>query len=248
VRRLDVQIPTPEGCSNGSLHVPDGDGPWPGVLVFPDAGGVRETLRKMGDRLTSMGYVALIPDVYYRAGEWAPVDVATVFTDPQERARMTALSRVLTHDRIIADSGAYADFLLARPEVAGSAIGTTGYCLGGRMSLIAAGALGGKIAAAASFHGGRLAVADDPSSPHLLADGITATVYVAGAKDDDSFTAAQAELLESALTDAGVDHTIEFYPAHHGFAVPDNPTYDAEADARHWAALHELYLAQLQDS
>ena len=113
------------------------------------------------------------------------------------------------------------------------------------MSVIAAGGLGRKVAAAASFHGGRLAVAGDPSSPHLSADRITATVYVAGSKDDDSFTAEQAELLEGALTDAGVDHTVEFYRAHHGFAVPDNPTYDTEADARHWQALHELYQAHL---
>jgi len=246
MRRLDVQIPAPDGRSNGTLHVPDGDGPWPGVLVFPDGGGARETFRQMGDRLASMGYVALIPDIYYRAGEWAPFDVATLFTDEQERARLSSITSVLTNDRIIADSGAYSDFLLARPEVAGSAIGTTGYCLGGRISLIAAGGLGRKIAAAASFHGGRLAVAGDPSSPHLSADRITATVYVAGAKDDSLFTAEQAKLLESALTDAGADHTVEFYPARHGFAVPDNPTYDTEADARHWEALHQLYRARLQ--
>jgi carboxymethylenebutenolidase len=49
--RLDVQIPVPDGHSRGTLHVPDGDGPWPGVLVFPDAGGVRETFGQMGDRL-----------------------------------------------------------------------------------------------------------------------------------------------------------------------------------------------------
>ena len=128
----------------------------------------------------------------------------------------------------------------------GSAIGTTGYCLGGRLSLIAAGGLGRKIAAAASFHGGRLAVAGDPSSPHLSADRITATVYVAGATEDDSFTTEQAGLLESALTGAGVHHTLEIYPARHGFAVPDNLTYDAEADARHWAALRQLYQAHLQ--
>jgi carboxymethylenebutenolidase len=248
MRRLDVQIPAPDGHSNGTLHLPDLDGPWPGVLVFPDAGGARETFRQMGDRLAGMGYVALIPDIYYRAGEWAPFDVATLFTDEQERARLSSLTSVLTNDRIIADAGAYSDFLLARPEVTGSAIGTTGYCLGGRMSLIAAGGLGRKIAAAASFHGGRLAVAGDPSSPHLSADRVTATVYVAGAKDDGSFTAEQAELLESALTDAGVGHTLEFYAARHGFAVPDNPTYDTEADARHWEALHQLYRTHLQGS
>jgi len=242
---LDVQVPAADGHSNGTLHVPEGDGPWPGVLVFPDAGGVRETFRQMGDRLAGMGYVVLIPDIYYRGGQWAPFDVATLFTDDQERARMRRLAAALTNEAIIADAGAYGDFLLARPEVTGSAIGTTGYCLGGRLSLIAATGLGHKIAAAASFHGGRLAVADDPSSPHLAADRITATVYVAGAEDDGSFTAEQAALLESALTYAGVDHTVEFYPARHGFAVPDNPTYDAQASDRHWAALRELYRARL---
>ncbi len=239
--RLDVQIPTPDGHSAGTLHVPDGDGPWSGVLVIPDAGGARETIRHMGDQVANMGYVALVPDIYYRSGDWTAFDVATLFTDPQERARMSTLAGVLTNDRIIVDAGAYADFLLARPEVTGSAIGTTGYCLGGRMSLIAAGGLGRTIAAAASFHGGRLAVADDPSSPHLAAGHITATVYVAGAEDDNSFTPEQARLLERALTDAGVDHSVEFYPAQHGFAVPDNPPYDPHAAARHWNALHHLY-------
>jgi carboxymethylenebutenolidase len=215
------------------------------VLVFPDAGGARETMRVMADRLAGRGYVALVPDIYYRAGEWEPFDVATMFTDQQERARMSTLTGPLTNERIIADAGAYAGFLLARPEVSGSAIGTTGYCLGGRMSLVAAGGLGTAIAAAASFHGGRLAVADSPASPHLLADRIAATVYVAGAARDGSFTADQAELLGRALTDAGVDHTIEFYPARHGFAVQDNPTYDAAAEARHWSALRDLYAAHL---
>jgi carboxymethylenebutenolidase len=242
---LDVQVPAADGHSNGTLHVPEGDGLWPGVLVFPDAGGVRETFRQMGDRLAGMGYVVLIPDIYYRGGQWAPFDVATLFTDNEERARMRRLVAPLTNEAIFADAGAYGDFLLARPEVTGSAIGTTGYCLGGRMSLIAATGLGRMIAAAASFHGGRLAVADDPSSPHLAADRITATVYVAGAEDDGSFTAEQAALLESALTGAGVDHTVDFYPARHGFAVPDNPTYDVQAADRHWAALRDLYQAHL---
>ena len=68
---------------------------------------------------------------------------------------------------------------------------------------------------------------------------------MAGAQDDGSFTAEQAALLDGALTGAGVDHTVEFYPARHGFAVPDNPTYDAQASDRHWAALRELYRARL---
>src|SRR5580704_8432742 len=232
--RVDVQIPTSDGVSNGSLHVPDGTGPWPGVVVFPDAFGLRDVMRDMGDHLASLGYVALVPDVFYRAGDWAPFDPDTAFTDEKERGRLFGLIRSLTNERIIADADAYADFLLARPEVRGPAIGTTGYCLGGRMSMLAAGGIGGQIA-----------VADDPNSPHLAADRIAAAVYVAGAIEDASFTTEQAALLESALTSAGVDHTVEFYPAHHGFVVADHDTYDEKAAERHWVALRELYGARL---
>ena len=169
----------------------------------------------------------------------------TSFTDPAERDRLYGYMATLTNDRIIADANAYTDFLLNRPEVTGAAIGTTGYCFGGRMSMVTAGGLNGKIAAAASFHGGGIAVAGDPSSPHLAANKITATVYVAGAQEDKHFTPEQAELLENALTEAGVDHTVEFYPARHGFAVTDNAVYDADAEARHWEALRTLYAAHL---
>ncbi|HEY1967831.1 MAG TPA: dienelactone hydrolase family protein [Pseudonocardia sp.] len=243
--QFEVEIPTPDGRSRGSLHVPDGQGPWPGVVMFPDAGGARPTFRQMGDELASRGFVTLVPDVYYRAGDWAPFDLAIAFTDAGERARLFELMGTLTRDRIIADAAAYLEFLLARPEVTGSTAGTTGYCMGGRMSMISAGAHPDLVGAAASFHGGRIAVVDDPESPHLAADRIRATVYVAGAIEDESFTEDQAKLLETALSEAGVRNTVEFYPAHHGFAVPDNPTHDPDAEARHWRALEELYRGAL---
>jgi carboxymethylenebutenolidase len=66
-------------------------------------------------------------------------------------------------------------------------------------------------------------------------------VYVAGAENDHSFTPEQAEMLDKALTAAGVEHTIEFYPAAHGFAVPDNGTYNADAAARHWTATKDFF-------
>jgi carboxymethylenebutenolidase len=229
VPRIDVTVPTPDGSAPATLHLPEGDGPWPGVIMYPDAGGVRGTFREMADRLAATGYAVLLPDVYYRAGEWAPFDMATVFTDPQERGRLGGLVGSLTPERIATDAGAYLDFLLGRPEVTGGAVGTTGYCLGGKTSLIVAAAHPERVAAAASFHGGGIAVAEDPQSPHLAADRIRARVYAAGAVEDRAFTEDQAELLRKALADAGVEHTVEFYPAHHGFAVPDNATYDADA-------------------
>ena len=241
----DVTITTPDGACAATLHTPDGTGPWPAVILYPDAGGVRETFRGMADRLSGLGYTVLLPDVYYRAGGFEPFDMTTVFSDPGERARLGGLMGSLTNENVISDAGAFLEFLAARPEVSGDGVGTTGYCMGGRISLLVAGSHPDRVAAAASFHGGRIAVEDDPTSPHLLAGRISATVYVGGAENDGSYTPEQAALLEEALTAAGVAHTLEFYPAAHGFAVPDNAPYDKDAAERHWAALESLYAAAL---
>ena len=115
---------------------------------------------------------------------------------------------------------------------------------GGRTSLVVAGRVPERVAAAMSFHGGGLA-SDDPGSPHLLADQIRAAVYVGAARNDRSFTTENGETLEKALTAAGVDHTIEWYPAEHGFAVPDNGPYDEAAAARHWEAMESFFGAHL---
>jgi len=74
---------------------------------------------------------------------------------------------------------------------------------------------------------------------------MSAAIYVAGAEDDASFDKEQFERLATALNDAGVEHTLVTYPAAHGFAVPDNPTFDEAAAARHWQALKELYASRL---
>lgn len=236
-----VQIATADGTSGASLHVPNGPGPWPAVIMYPDAGGLRDTFRDMGERLAGFGYVTLVPDFYYRSGEFAPFDIGIAFSDPDERERLMGLVGSVTAELAVRDARAYVDFLASLPETAGKGVGTTGYCMGGRLSLIVAGRLGELVAAAASFHGGNIASATDPDSPHLLAGAMTAAVYVAGATDDESFPSEQRDRLESALSAAGLRHTIETYPAAHGFAVPDNPTYDPAAAQRHWDALSSLF-------
>jgi carboxymethylenebutenolidase len=240
VSRVEIVVPTPDGDCPATLHVPDG-GPAPAVIMFPDAAGVRETFRLMADRLAAVGFVVLLPDVYHRHGAWRPFDAATVFGDPDERARLMGMARSVSAEMTVRDAGAFLAFLGDRPEVAGRLVGTTGYCMGGRASLLAAGHHPDRVGAAASFHGGRLADPADPDSPYLLADRMHATVYVAAAQDDAAFPPDQYERLEKAFAAAGVRATMETYPAAHGFAVPDNGTYDRAADERHWAAMTSLF-------
>jgi carboxymethylenebutenolidase len=242
--KITDTVSTPDGTCAVRLFTPDGEGPWPGVVMYVDAGGVRDTFDEMAARLAGFGYAVLLPDVYYRLGDWAPVDLKTAFNDPEERTRLMSMIGSLTSERVTADAGAYFDYLASRPEVSGDAFGTTGYCMGGRISLLIAGQQPDRVAAAASFHGGGLA-ADSPDSPHLLADKIQAAIYVAGAENDASFTPEQAEQLDKALTAARVEHTIETYAGAHGFAVPDNPSYDAAAEERHWTAMRDFFGAKL---
>lgn len=236
MQRTEVLVETPDGTCRATLHVADRDRPRPGVLYYPDAGGVRETFAAMVDRVAGEGYAVLLPDIYYRT-PYEPFDTTTLFGDPEEFARLGALARTLTPDRIVVDAGAYLAALLAREEVACGRAGVVGYCFGGGMALRAAGHEPESVAAAATFHGGGLAAADDPDSPHLLAPRFRAAVYVAAATDDASFDADAHERLRQAFEAAGVDGRIETYPAAHGFAVPDNPTHDAAADQRHQEAM-----------
>lgn len=237
-------VTTADGTCPVTVAIPDGSGPWPAVIMYPDAGGVRSAFRDMAARLAGLGYVVLLPDVYYRHGQWAPFDMKNVFTDSGERQRLFAMLGSITPDAMESDARAFFDYLAARPEVSGETFGTTGYCMGGRTSLIVAGRVPERVAAAMSFHGGGLA-ADDPGSPHLLADKIRAAVYVGGAADDASFTEDHAVTLDRALTDAGVEHTIVWYPALHGFAVTDNAPYDEASAEKHWAAMTEFFGAHL---
>ncbi|TMA22512.1 MAG: dienelactone hydrolase family protein, partial [Deltaproteobacteria bacterium] len=124
-------------------------------------------------------------------------------------------------------------------------IGTTGYCMGGRFSLAAAGTYPERVMAAAAYHPGNPA-SDAPDSPHLLAPRMKASVYVGGASDDPSFPEEQKQRLEKALTDAGVEHVIETYPAKHGWVPADTPVHDAAAAEKHWKTLFDLFERRLK--
>jgi carboxymethylenebutenolidase len=144
-----------------------------------------------------------------------------------------------------ADTAAFIALIDGRKDVAGKKIGTTGYCMGGGISLTVAGTYPDRIAAAASFHGGSLAT-DAEDSPHLLAPEIKARVYVAGADQDGSYPPEMEVKLDRALTEAGVDHRCEIYPgALHGWTMTDFPIYNEEAAERHWRELIALFKATL---
>ena len=235
-----VAIETLDGRCPTHVMTPDGEGPWPAVIVFMDGIGMRPAIEEIGARLASEGYFTLVPNLFYRI-EFTALDPATAFSDPVTRADL--MQRVIpsaSPANVTRDSQAFLRWLDAQPEVLHGPIGLVGYCMGGRLALYVAGQLGERIAAVASYHGSGLAT-DAPDSPHRFVDNIRGRVYVAGAIEDKGFDDAQKARLEQALTDAGVDHVVTTYPARHGWVPRDTPVHDAAQTARHWSTLLELF-------
>jgi|SRR6185312_14147365 len=241
-----IEIRTRDGRCPSYVYRPSGTGPWPAVLVYMDGLAIRPAMLEIGERLASNGYFVLLPDLFYRSGPYEPMDAKTVFSDPEKRkVLMEKFFTPATPANIMSDTQAFLDYLGAQRDVRSGGIGTTGYCMGGLMSLTAAGTYPERIVAAASYHGGRLAT-DAPDSPHRLAPRMKARVYVAGAIEDQSFPDDMKARLEKALSDAGVDHRIETYPAKHGWVLRDTPVYDAAAAERHWQSMLALFDATLR--
>ncbi|MBU6267791.1 MAG: dienelactone hydrolase family protein [Sphingomonadales bacterium] len=241
-----VSIRTPDGDCRSWFFTPEGEGPWPGAIFFMDGLAIRPVLFQMAQRLADHGYAVLLPDMFWRAGPYEPLDVKAVFAGGSVSKAIGHLFGSTDKTRGAADTGAFLDWLAANPKVSGSKVGTTGYCMGGAASLVAAGTYPDRVAAAASFHGGGLAT-DDADSPHLLAPKMKARVLVAGADNDASYPPEMEARLDAALTAAGVQHVCEVYPgALHGWTMADFPIYNAEAAERHWTELLALFDAALK--
>ncbi|MCW2621413.1 MAG: dienelactone hydrolase [Frankiales bacterium] len=242
LRRNHVDVPTPDGPADAYLTRPDGPGPYPAVLLFMDAIGLRPRLEEMADRIAAEGYAVLVPNLFFRAGR-APVlpDLLERLATEDRSGVMKDLMPLMTSlppEVAARDTQAYVDFLDSQPDVDATTIGTTGYCLGGGLSLRAAAQLPDRVVAAASFHGGNLAAEKDPTGLQHLVGTIRGEVYAAHADNDASMPPEQVDRLEAALQDAGVVHRTEVYEgAVHGFTMTDMAVHDAVAEQRHWDEL-----------
>jgi len=239
-----VFIRTADGACPAHVLTPDGGGPWPAVIFYMDGLGIRPAVVEMAQRLAGGGYVVLLPDMFYRFGPYEPL-VPTVVFQQDFHAILGPMMATTDNARAARDTRFFLDYLDTRADVKAGKVGTTGYCMGGGMSLTAAGVFPDRVAAAASFHGGNLA-SDSPQSPHLLAPQMRAEVYVAGADNDHSYPPEMAARLETALTDAGVRRRCETYEgAAHGWMKPDFAVYDEIAAERGWRELFALFARNL---
>ena len=244
-----ITISAGDGATEAYVTRPGGDGPYPGVLFIVDAFGLRAQTRKMADRIAAWGYVVLVPHLFYRGGSAADLAPTTDLRGPG--AREAAIARIrpqmvaLTPELAQRDLGNYIDALRAQAGVGAGPVGVTGYCMGGRLALLAAAARPGDVGAIGMFHAGGL-VTDADTSPHRNLAGITGPVLAIHADNDHGLPPEAIAAFDEALTAAGITHDTSVYPdAPHGYTMADTSVYHHDAAEAHFAALCEHFRSHL---
>ena len=238
VSEADIDVTTPDGVAD-SYFVHPSSGAHPGVLIWPDAFGLRSAKRQMARRLAESGYSVLVVNQYYRS-QRAPIVNTTNFAEVRDT--LGPLMGSLNADTQTRDAMAFISFLDSQPSVdRGRKIGTMGYCMGGPFTMRTAAAVPDRVGAAASFHGGGL-VTDQPNSPHLLVPKMKAHYLFAIAANDDENQPEAKDVLRDAFAQAGLPAEIEVYTgALHGWCPPDSTVYDEAQAERAWSRLLALF-------
>ena len=227
-----VQITTPDGPMSGFLARPSGEDKYPTVLVIMEAFGLNDHIKDVAGRLAGEGYVALAPDMYHRQP-----NAVVGYDELPEAIRLMTTTR---DDAIVSDLSAALAYLKAQPFVRADRIGITGFCMGGRISFLAASALP-DLKAAAPFYGGGIGGlldrAADIKCPILLFFG-----------DQDPFIPnEEVEKIASTLRDLKKDAEVKVYAgAPHGFFCNERDSYRPDAAADAWERLKTFFARHLK--
>ena len=228
-----IEMDTPAGPIDALLSIPDGPGPFPGVVVVHDGFGYGPDKQSINDNIAAAGYIAITPNLYARGGRARCV--TRVF-----RELLTKRGRAL--DDILAAR----DHLLSLPECS-DRVGIVGFCIGGQFALVMSPKGFG---ASAPFYGTPL-----PRDLSETLDGACPIVASFGQRDPLGIGAPKK--LHRLLEHKGIANDVKVYPrAGHSFAnkLPAQPLlritgfgYNQAATEDAWARVFSFFGQHLRD-
>ena len=236
-----LDIRTRAGAMETFVCRPERGGPFPPVLMLMDAPGIREELLMMARRLGTVGFLVVLPNLYYRAGRDTKYGPDVLTEGSPDHVAMRAVRTRMTIPPVMEDVADMLAWLDGRDDAAAGPVGAHGYCMSGPYALASAARYPDRIAAAASFYGTWL-VSDAEESPHLTLGGAQGELYIACAEHDQVAPLDMVAELRGLFDASGNRGELEVYPeVHHGFAFPERRSYDRDAAERHWERLIALY-------
>ena len=244
----EIAITSGAGKMDAYVAHPDGEGPFPLVLLFMDVWGLREELFRIVRRVAAEGYYCVVPNLFYRDGkaryEERNADGRMLSFDkiaPAMQVKLRDLSGTVTRARAREDIAAVLEFCRQEPVDPGPA-GSVGFCLGGRVIFFAGQEFPARFRANASLHGTRL-IADASDSVHRLIGRMRGELYC-GYGEHDSLCGPDvaAEIARLCADNPDLRYRGQIHPgAGHGYSLPDRDIYDHKATEADWAAIFAMF-------
>jgi carboxymethylenebutenolidase len=228
-----IEIESGRGRMPAYLARPNVGGARSAVIVLMEAFGLVPNLKKEADRIARMGYVTIAPDVYHRQ---APDNTALY----DDLGKAVGMMRKLDDVEFIDDMRATIGYLRSRADVGSSPIGVTGFCMGGRLSFLAACELPGEMRASAPFYGGGIGALLD------RADKIRCPMHLFFGQLDFFIPQEEVRRIDERLRALGLDYAIDNYEgAVHGFCCEERTSYHAAATQDAWSKLEAFFAKNL---
>ena len=233
-------VATPDGDMGVVLRRPDGDGPFPVVVLFHHGPGLDDGTKEAMERIAEGGFYVASHDRYHREGQFLTFDIAKLRAagpDSDERKAMYRILLGTTDEMVASDLNALLGDLARDPAARSAPMGCIGYCIGARTVLRTLADHPDVFAAGVALHPS-FCVTDGADSPHESVPSMRSCVYVGiGSADQMSSPEANKPLIDAVgeLGDRGI---VEIFDgADHGFAVPGLGYHEEAADRSYDQAL-----------
>ena len=242
LREAMVRVNTPDGYAD-CFFVHPARGKYPGVILWPDIGGLRDAFKAMARRLAASGFAVLAVNQFYRN---APSPVLASFAEwrtPEGRAKLAPMIAALTPEATMRDAAAFAAFLDSAGPGRHPPQDRHAWLLHGRIPR------GSQRCSRAR--------ADRRSCQLSRRRALPATSRIARtcwcphprrfllavARNDDARDPAEKTRFTAAASAAGLTAEAVVYPADHGWCVPDSPVYDKVQADLAWEQMLGLYMS-----
>jgi carboxymethylenebutenolidase len=239
-----LQVATPDGTMETFIARPDGEGPFPAVVMYQNVGGISRILLDLARRVAGQGYYCALPDLYYRLGK--------IVIDPDNRqphvmAIRQAVLDSLSDKCVMEDTAELLKAIDADPRARKGVKGSVGFCMGGRFVVQAAATFPDVLVANGSLFGTRM-ITDAEDSPHKLLAQLRGAIYFGLAEHDYALPLPKAhEFIELLARDCTARYETEIHEgAHHGYSFPGRPVYQEKAAERSWEKIFAMFARELK--
>lgn len=213
------------------ISEPEGPGPYPGVIVIQEAFGVTNHIERVSDRYSEAGYVVIAPDLYYRKGSRI-----TLGYDESNFAAAFELMESFTTETLLNDLNATIEHLNQHAKVKETKLGMVGFCVGGRITYLAASSFT-QLEACIVYYGGRIGVPfGEGLSPLEGTSSISCPIMGNFGELDGSPSPKDVGIIEAELTKHGKSYDFKIFPgATHGFNCDERSSFHPQVSEEAWS-------------